>query len=105
MILRDRLIITNNAVKKNLIRITNHIYKLLPSREEGVDWHKPLDTLIEEIIGMKELFIDHQDRLLSLLCKLQGLHSLIEDEDFLLYRRTIFECLGIINELVNNVAG
>lgn len=103
MTFKNGLVIEEEAVKKNLIRITNQIYKLLPSREEGVDWHKPLMTLIEEIIGMKDLFINHQDKLLSLLCKLQGLHALNDEKYFLLYRRTIFECLSIINELVENV--
>lgn len=103
MILQNGLVIEEEAVKKNLIRITNQIYKLLPSREEGVDWHKLLMTLIEEIIGMKDLFINYQDKLLSLLCKLQGLYALDDEKDFLLYRRTIFECLSIINELVENV--
>ncbi len=34
-----------------------------------------------------------------LLSKLEGLYSLIDDEDFSCYRRTIFECLGLMNEL------
>lgn len=105
MILQNGLVIEEEAVKKNLIRITNQIYKLLPSREEGADWHKLLMTLIEEIIGMKDLFINYQDKLLSLLCKLQGLYALDDEKDFLLYRRTIFECLNIINKLVENVTG
>lgn len=103
MILQNGLEIADSAIQKYFIRLTNQIYKLLPSREEGVDWRKPLSTLIEEILGMKDIFINHQDRLLSLLCKLQGLYSLQEESDFLLYRKTIFECLGIINEVTKNV--
>ena len=34
-----------------------------------------------------------------LLSKLEGLYSLINNEDFSCYRRTIFECLGLMNEL------
>ena len=30
------------AIQNNLMRITNQIYKLLPNREEGSDWEKPL---------------------------------------------------------------
>lgn len=103
MILQNGLEIADSAIQKYFIRLTNQIYKLLPSREEGVDWRKPLSTLIEEILGMKDIFINHQDRLLSLLCKLQGLYSLQEESDFLLYRKTIFECLGIINEVTKDV--
>ncbi len=58
------------AVQKNLSRITNQIYKLLPSREEGLDWEKPLQTLTIELIGMNRLIPD-QEELFSLLCKLE----------------------------------
>ena len=35
-----------------------------------------------------------------LLSKLEGLYSLTNDEDFLCYRRTIFECLNLLNNLM-----
>jgi len=38
-----------------------------------------------------------------LLTKLEGLHSLVEDSDFFCYRRTIFECLGLMNDLQNEI--
>jgi len=34
-----------------------------------------------------------------LLSKLEGLYSLINEDDFLCYRRTIFECLNLMNML------
>jgi len=34
-----------------------------------------------------------------LLNKLEGLYSLTDENDFLCYRRTIFECLGLMNNL------
>ena len=71
MILKYGAEIDKSAIDKNLNRITNQIYKLLPSREEKSDWQKPLATIIEELAGM----------------------------DFFLYRRTIFECLGLINNI------
>jgi hypothetical protein len=45
----------NEAVKKNLDRITNQIFKLLPSREEGGDWETPLQNLILELTGLEIL--------------------------------------------------
>jgi hypothetical protein len=36
---------------------------------------------------------------LPLLSKMEGLYSLTKNEDFVLYRRTIFECLGLMNDL------
>lgn len=91
-------IVSNEAVLSNLNRITNQIYKLLPSREEGIDWEKPLQTLIIELTGMNNLLAD-QVNLFSLLCKLEALKTLNKEEDFLLYRKTIFECLGLLDEV------
>ena len=86
------------AIINNIDRITNQIFKLLPSREEGEDWVTPLQNLILEITGMKALWID-QTRLFSLLCRLEALLSLTEEEDFLAFRKLIFECLRTLNEV------
>ena len=95
--------IDNEIVIKNLKRIINQTYKLLPNREEGVDWSTPLSTISEEIAGMAELFKeDLGSEILTLLCKLEGLSSLAED-DFFNFRRTIFECLNLLNKIENNV--
>lgn len=91
--------INNDAIAANLKRITNQVYKLLPSREEGSDWEKPLSTIIEELAGMDRVLVGQHIILFPLLCKLEGLFVLIRQEDFLLFRRTIFECLSLINEL------
>ena len=86
------------AIIKNIDRITDRIFKLLPSREEGGDWEAPLQNLVLEITGMKCLWID-QPRLFSLLCKLEALQTLTEDSDFLIFRKLIFECLGILSQI------
>lgn len=103
MVLKNGLTLEDQAVKSYLVRLTNQIYKLLPSREEGTDWQWSLSIVIEEIMGMKEIFVSHQDKLLSVLCKLEGMKSLNDEEDFALYRRTIFECLSIVNEVAADV--
>ena len=99
MVLKYDAEIKDTAVHNNLQKITNQIYKLLPEREEGLDWQTPLSTIMEELAGMDELLIDHHDLFFSLLCKLEGLLTLTETEDFFLYRRTIFECLGLVNSI------
>lgn len=88
--------INKEAIHKNLERIANQIFKLLPNREEGIDWKKPLETLIIELTGMSSLIPDHTE-LFSLLCKLEALKTLDDEKDFLLYRKTIFECLGLMD--------
>ena len=102
MIIKYYADIDDDAIKNNLKRITNQIYKLLPNREEGSDWEKPLSTLIEELAGMNRLLINQHENLFALLCKLEGLFTLVEEEDFFLYRRTIFECLGLMNSLIKS---
>lgn len=89
----------------NIKRIINQLYKILPMREEGKDWKKPLQTLIEQLCGMKRLLLFNQDSLFfTIICKMEGLFDLVDDkEDMSLYRRTIFECLGLLNSLNKNV--
>jgi hypothetical protein len=99
MITKYNTEIDNESIVVNLKRITNQVYKLLPSREEGMDWEKPLSTLLEEIAGMDRLLVGKHDILFPLLCKLEGLFILTQEEDFFLFRRTIFECLSLINDL------
>jgi hypothetical protein len=91
--------IDTEAIDANLKRLTNQIYKLLPNREEGIDWQAPLQTIVEEFAGMDRLLIDQHEILFQLLCKLEGLLTLNEEEDFFEYRRTIFECLSLVSIL------
>ena len=100
MILKYDIDIDNDTVKEALKRITNQIYKLLPLREEQADWMKPLQTIIEELVGMDRLFQERQSLMFPLLCKLEGLFKLAQDDDFMLYRRVIFECLNLINKVI-----
>lgn len=98
MIIKYDIDIQNEAIKKNIERITNQIFKLLPNREEGGEWKIPLKNLIVELGGMGELIKD-QTSLFSLLCKMEALLHLDEEKDFPQFRKTIFECLGLINEV------
>lgn len=98
MELKYNLEFDKEAIIKNIDRITNQIFKLLPNREEGGDWETPLQNLIYEIAGMKNLWID-QPNLFSLLCRLEALLTLKEKDDFLAFRKLIFECLGLMNTI------
>lgn len=100
MVLKYKIEIQDSAIHNNLKKITNQIYKLLPEREEGLDWETPLTTIMEELAGMDLLLIDQHEILFPLLCKLEGLLTLKNDNDFFLYRRTIFECLSLVNNIM-----
>ena len=100
MILKYSINIDNNVISNRLQILINQIYKLLPIRQEGEDWYKPLQTILEELAGMQRLMnCGYSEIFFPLLNKLEGLYSLVEDDDFLCYRRTIFECLGLMNDL------
>lgn len=101
-ILIDDFIINTEDIQANLTRIVGQIFRLLPTREEGVDWIKPLDTIILELTGMASFFTD-QTKFFALLCKLNGLKELGEEVDFMLFRRTIFEACGLTNEIKESV--
>lgn len=104
MILKYNIDIKEQTIHNRLQNLINQIYKLLPSREEGADWEKPLQTVLEELAGMQRLMnCGYSEIFFPLLNKLEGLYSLVEDDDFLCYRRTIFECLGLMNELQKKI--
>lgn len=93
--------IQNAAIYTNLQRMINQIYKLLPVREEGLDWKKPLQSIIEELAGMHNLCLvqAYHEALFSLLCKLEGLFTLVQEEDFFLFRKVVFESITLVNTL------
>ena len=100
MMLKYNIYIDNNVIVDRLQNLINQIYKLLPMREEGAEWEKPLDTILQQLAGMQRLMEGgFPEIFFPLLNKLQGLYSLIAEEEFLCYRRTIFECLGLMNDL------
>ena len=65
-------------------------------RENNEDWHKQLDTMIIEVVGLKEIFIS-SPLFLQILIKLEGLKAV--DISFDLYRKTVFEAINLLQEL------
>ena len=98
MVLKYDIQIADDAITENIDRIINQIFKLLPSREEGGDWETPLHNLILEVGGMNKLLSD-QTILFSLLCKMEALTVLTGEDDYLDFRKLIFECLGLLKQL------
>lgn len=101
-VVKYNLEIYNENIEALFKRDINLIYKLLPLREEDKDWKKPLQTIIEELVGLNRLLFDFQTDLFLVICKLEGLFTLTSEEDFPLYRRTIFECLSLLNDIKND---
>jgi len=104
VVIKYNVELSTEILESNLKRLINQIYKLLPLREEGNDWQKPLETIIEELGGMANLLIDQTAAIFPILCKLEGLFNYTKNTDFGLYRRTIFECLSLLNSVKENVS-
>lgn len=83
------------SVKHNIERLTNQLWKLIPMRENEEDWHKQLDTVSIEIAGMNELFLEDKN-FVCIIFKLEGLK--VTDTTFETYRRTVFECINLLQE-------
>ena len=88
-------------VARSVKRLTNQLWKLIPMRENEEDWHKQLDTVTIEIVGMNEIFLS-LPQFLQLLSKLEGLRK-SEEIEFDLYRKTVFETINLLQE-INRVA-
>ena len=68
-------------------------------REHEEDWLKQLDTVTIEIAGLNDIFEGPQ--FLQILCKLEGLKT--QETEFELYRKTVFECISLLQELNRGV--
>ena len=90
--------VDDGVIADSLYRIGNQIFKLLPMREEGKDWKKPLETTLIEVIGLSELNGDNED-LYSLACKMRGLYEMIDDLDIYQFRRAVFECCSLAGKV------
>lgn len=81
------------------MRLTNQLWKLIPMRENNEDWDKQLDTVLIDIAGKDEIFC-HNSHFLQLLSKLEGLK--IQDVNFSIYRKTVFECINLLTEFLED---
>lgn len=90
---------SQEVISKNIIRLTNQTWKLIPMREHEEDWKKQLNTVIVEIAGLSEIFI-LEPQFLQILSKLEGLKAV--ECEFSLFRKTIFEVINLLQEIKNN---
>ena len=92
-------IIPVEVVAKDVTRLTNQTWKLIPMRENEEDWEKQLDTVIIEVSGLNEIFKECP-QFLQALTKLEGL-KINKEIDFLLYRKTVFEIINLLQAMKN----
>lgn len=71
-------------------------------REHDEDWKVQLVSLLEELAGLGKITRYQEDpNFLILLSKLEGLDTKY-CEDFMIYRKTIFKCIDLLNKVLNN---
>lgn len=101
--MRDKfgIAFTDVEINDEVIRLTNQLWKLIPMWENEEDWLKQLDTVIIDIAGKDEIFL-HNSHFLQLLSKLEGIRVKENDIEFNIFRKTVFECINIINEVGKN---
>lgn len=94
--------IPDSSVANECKRLTNQIWKLIPMRENQEQWEAQAATITEEIAGLGQLLIIAEDpNFLILLSKLEGLTTK-GGEDFMIYRKTVFRCIDLLNKVLNN---
>lgn len=80
-------------IQPEINRLTNHLWKLIPMRENEENWELQLTTVINEIVGFNEI-LNYSNNYLVLLAKLEGLlHS---ESTFDFYRKTVFEAISLV---------
>lgn len=86
--------------ERDLARLINQLWKLIPMRENEEDWANHLKTMIEEISGLVEIYKDKTESLI-LLSKLEGLTSEV-CQDFMIYRKTVFKCIDLLAQVLKD---
>ena len=46
-------------IDKNVKRLTNQLWKLIPMRENEENWRKQLNTVTLEVVGLNEIFLSY----------------------------------------------
>ena len=77
-------------------RLTNQIFKMLPMYENEEDWEKQLDTVIYDLRGYNEIFVDNGN-FMTLIAKLLSLKSA---ENKFVFRKIIFEAITALKEVM-----
>ena len=90
---------TSDTFNVDMRRLINQVWKLIPMKENEEDWQLHLNTILEEIAGLHELFAS-QINYLIILSKLEGLKHPV-CEDFMLYRKTVFRCIDLLGKLTH----
>lgn len=86
---------SSDAWNHNSTRLTNQIFKLLPMYENGEEWQKQQATIILELHGYNEMFVNNPG-FMVLVAKLEALQYA---EDKLVFRKLVFEAISELKSI------
>jgi len=93
------LTVSNKAWEEYWKKHINRVWSLLPMWEKNEDWQKATKTVLIEFQGV-EIIVKHspdlESRVISVNAKLAGM---LKNEEFYWHRKTVFEVIGLIEEL------
>lgn len=89
--------VSNEIILADKKRLINQLWKVLPMNENGEDWKKQLQTVIDEMVGLNKIFKEE----LNFLILLSKLEALFEIDDFQDFRKTIFESISLLGDLID----
>lgn len=59
LLTKYNFLFSEEDVSKNVKRLTNQLWKLIPMRENEENWRKQLDTVTLEVVGLNEIFLSY----------------------------------------------
>lgn len=101
MVIKYKIDVQESVIIKNIEKLTNKIYKMLPMREENLNWESVLDELFVEISVLNNLLPEYNEIFFQLIYRLT---SLKKSTDFSLFRKNIFKCLNLMKRLKERVS-
>ena len=87
---------SSDAWSHNSTRLTNQIFKLLPMYENSEEWQKQQATIILELHGYNEIFVNNPG-FMVLVAKLEALQYA---EDKLAFRKLVFEAITELKSII-----
>ena len=89
----------DDIIVRDLRRLVNQIWKLLPMREKNEDWQKQLGVALNEIRGLGKMFGDE----LNFLIIISSLEGLFNEADFMVFRSVVFSIISMLTELATAI--
>lgn len=93
--MKNKFRFSSDAWNHNNTRLTNQIFKLLPMYENGEEWAKQQQTIVLELQGYNDMFVNNPG-FMVLVAKLLALSYA---EDKMIFRKVVFEAITALKEI------